>query len=244
MRLAFVDFQKLAATGDEGALVARIAVAVNNLKSGEYLLSTIRPLRVGAATASFGRALGMYVVGMEIGHLHEAFLLVDNPNNRGSSIAGSSNLLNRIAMLSPESVRDHELIKTTLDDPTERDLFNRYVERFRNRIAFHHDHGYRGHGKPTETPVTTEALSRLASRGKIGPVNVQLRSDLEQRFDFADVILDTAVCRSVWQIDEQYTGVALQTESDKVIDWIGERAKAFVGFASELCMNYIADKLV
>src|ERR1700730_11983954 len=103
--------------------------------------------------------------------------------------------------------------------------------------------GFRcGRGKPREVPIARDALKRLAAKkGKMG--RMVLSDNINScRLSFADDIMDTAVCRNVWEIDSKQVGDDLQTEADRIARWISKRARAFVVFGGELCQRYFADK--
>ena len=125
----------------------------------------------------------------------------------------------------------------------DRNKFLQYVETFRNQISFHYDTGYRGKGKARSSPLTDEALNLLASKNKTG--RIILSRDMRiSRYVFADDVIDTAVCRRVWNVPETITGESLMEAANNTIDWVNQRTKAFVGFGSELCGMYFHRMLI
>ena len=177
-------------------------------------------------------------------------LLIRNVDHKGSELTleTASTLNKYIAALSMESQQDYQKVRALIDDPEECKKFDQYVKNFRNQIAFHYDTGYI-HKKVSRLPVTTEALRRLAKSGKPGKwIRQERGSETSERdtrrFEFADKVMDTAICREVWNIGDEYTGNGLQIEADKIIIWIYGYSRVFVRFASALCMRYFDEKKI
>ena len=246
--ISFVDFGKIDNSGEEGALMMRLAIAVNNFMSTDYLFSEARQLREDRGTKDFGVGVGMLLIAIQIGYLNEALLLVANPNGPELTLDTSISLHHLLETLSPEGRQAYLNVRRLIDDPAERCFFQKRVEGFRNRAAFHYDTGYRGRS-PREVPVTTRAIKGLAKKRAVGKwIRPHRRTDLNdrdvRRFEFADTVMDTAVCREIWGIGDEVTTENLVPAADKIIDWIYDYTKSFVAFTSELCQRYFADKLV
>lgn len=227
-------------SGDEGALIVRIAIAVNNFMSGSYLMHVAKEVESKPKTRELGRGLLMYVAATQIGYLYEAMYLISHPTDPEPTLDTLPGLNRYITALSAESKKDYKLLRESIDGKDKAD-FKRYVENFRNRVSFHYDTGYRGRGSRSE-PVTTAALKRLAKTRSVGSMIASTENYLN-RFPLADDVMNVAICHEVWGIDDSLTGKDLQDIADRIIEWIVARVNAFTGFGSELCQRCIWDML-
>lgn len=246
VRRVYVDFARVRLRGEEAELMVRIAVAVNNMMSGDYLFGLIDETRAAAKTANFGRRIAQYLISVQVGHLNEGLLLVENPNDAGLTVKKADGLKRFLDGMSPEGKQRYAVVSRVLDVPSERNRLETYVRQFRNRVSFHVDVGHRGRGQRGR-PVTAAALERLAARRQVGAWDLMDHRPGERdirRFEFADLILDAAVCRDVWGIAITKSSRAVQDEADAILTWIFDLARAYVGFASELCALYFKEFVI
>ena len=125
--------------------------------------------------------------------------------------------------------------------------FKKYVENLRNRVAFHYDHGHRSTKTAPVTPVSEQAVIGLAKLGQsrqwILPERTSNENDrvLEHRFGFADRVIDYAIYRKVWEINDDLKGKDVSDEADRITALIIVWIDAYLGFASELFCIYFRD---
>src|SRR5262245_35230473 len=100
----------------------RLAIAVNNFMSGECLFEAHR-MRLNEKTKDVGLAVTMFLIAGQIGYLHEAMLLIRNPNGPELTLETASSLRPYLNALTPESQRDYQTIRHLANDPAERSKF-------------------------------------------------------------------------------------------------------------------------
>lgn len=248
-----VRYSHIKCDGAAGVLVTRLAVAVNNCMSGQYLVTSANKLKQDPKTADLGYGIALHLIGVQIGYLYEAMLILDNPKEKfeptiASAIAAGDRTICRLFdRLSAQGKTEYASLMLLKTDPTQNTKFKTYVEKFRNQAAFHYDAGHWGRHK-REKPVVASALDRLANAGKSSRwTRYSARHEAPppgaERFNFADVVMDTAVCYEIWGIDGKHKGAALRAEADLIVNWIYGHVGAFVGFGSELCNLYFSSKL-
>jgi len=232
-----ISFERITLQGEEGMFMVRLAIAVNGFISGLEFLRY-----ANKATGIRARANKAYILNVQIGYLHEAILLVENQNPNAPSLMTFPGLVKCIERLSPKSQKDYNLIRECLHGGSDRHDFIRYVVNFRNQIAFHHDAGYVS-PKGCRPPLVNVATQRLAQLHQSAIMHISPSNSKHYRFEFADGVMDMAVCRLIWEIDPTIKDRAgIQAEADRIATWIQMRSEAFVGFASELCAKYFIDK--
>jgi hypothetical protein len=239
-KISVIDFKRVQRQGPEGLLMLRFATVVNDLLSGNHFVHIAKDMKADPKTKDIGRGLGQFAIKIQIGHLYEALLLIKNANDRIEPTLDTLPRIKRhIRNLSPSAQRSYRLLRRSLPGGRDHNKFKTYVEDFRNRVSFHYDAGYRGRGKQREAPIAKDALDRLAAKSVLGRM-AQAQDLSACRFSFADDVMDTAVCRLVWRIDNKIAGEDLQKAADKIAAWVNRRAKSFVFFGGELCQRYFA----
>ncbi len=58
------------------------------------------------------------------------------------------------------------------------------------------------------------------------------------RFDFADVVLDTIVCRKLWEIP---VTVDVRAEADRIADWCFRRSVQFLDFGGDFVSRFLRE---
>jgi len=238
-----VGFQKIEQAGDEGVLMTRLAIAVNNFMSGRTLLNYSKQIRDNPATEHEGLSLGFYVLNTQIGYLYEAMYLLERPNDPTPTFATQASLKAYITKLTADGKKCYEAITSMLKGGTELAEFDKYIKRFRNTVAFHYDTGHRGRtskGNVREDPIAKSAIVRLAALDVPGPLYVGKYPF--GHFGFGDTVMDTATCRQAWGIDPKFTGDEFRKRVDEIIEWIQQKIIAFAYFGSELCLLYFREK--
>ena len=89
--------------------------------------------------------------------------------------------------------------------------FERYVRPVRNKTAFHYD--------PEQVK---SALEFRAAHHSSSLCSMTIGEDIHSsRFEFADVVLDTVVCRKLWAIP---IATDVRAEADRIADWCFKRS--------------------
>ena len=83
-RRHYVSFQKIDQAGKEGALMVRLALAVNNFVSGGHLLRYAKNLKSDDKTFEMGYGLTLFLLTGQAGYLSEAMLLIENGKNKNN----------------------------------------------------------------------------------------------------------------------------------------------------------------
>ena len=83
-KLRCIDFKRIQQAGPEGALMVRLAIAVNDFISGNYFFEMAGKMKAEPKSKDIGLALRQYSLRIQIGHLSEALLLIDNPKDKKS----------------------------------------------------------------------------------------------------------------------------------------------------------------
>ncbi len=241
-RFSYIDYQRVYNDGASGELMMRLAVAVNNFMSTEHFFGETTKLRRNKETSEYGRALAMFLVAVSAGYLYESLQLIHQPKKKGPPVTlhNPGSLKRYLDRLSPAGKDDYNLLKQLVSNPENGDYA--VIKDFRNVAAFHIDQGQRdGSG-----PLVKFGIQRLAKRRIPGVWIRPERTDQanrrdNRRFEFADKIMDVAVCRKVFGIDEHAAPEDLQNTADITTKMIITHAARFVRFASELCRGYFQD---
>jgi len=250
LRVDFVPFQRIKDKGETGVLMVRFANTVNSFSSAISLILHTKKLRDDPLTKEHGHDLMVFMLGVIIGHLSESMDLLYKSKHLSScllrkrSVASIEDagyelrpdLIYLHTRLSPEAkVALTSLIRCLPDEP-DHEKFDRCVKLYRNRVSFHIDSGLRGHDRVVES-VFSSALTRLANNNRIGKI-VRSDKDHENRFVFADVISDVAVCREIWDMPSLPRDDEFADEVEKIEDWIYERVRDYFTVSKELCFGY------
>jgi hypothetical protein len=104
-----------------------------------------------------------------------------------------------------------------LDGGKEHDDFRRLVGRIRDKVSFHYD-----------TKEIKWALERRAKGATGTTSSMTAGKDIHStRFEFADDVLDTLVCRRFWKIPPDKD---LRAEADRIGDWCFQKTLRFLEF--------------
>lgn len=252
-----ISFRKIEAAGEDGALMLRVANAVNDFRSVASLLTMTKELKDHADSdvREHGYDLMMFLLRIEMGFLSEAMLLLYHPHDPEPTLlqrtilpSGGANyecrpsLKRYLAHLSPEAYTALEELKEALPDGSKNADFERYVKKFRNRISFHYDIGHRPHN-PREKPVTQLALQRLARARSSDHITFSKNPRLN-RLSFADTVLYEAMSKEVWETSGIFGSPNFKHEIESIATWIFSLASAFTKLGTELCLHYFGEMTV
>jgi hypothetical protein len=215
----FFNFSKLAIS-DGASAVVRVAMVCNDLAIANSSLGHFKNLSSNAL--SHIRQGGMlYFVRMSCGHLREGMKNIQ--------------LIKDDVALSALVIRCHsdaQLAFAALCEclPTGRDHaeFQRYVPSVRDKTGFHYD-----------LPEVVKALEFRTKHHSNSLCAMTIGEDIHScRFDFADVVIDTIVCRKLWAIP---IAADVRTEADRIADWCCTKSIEFLTFGGDFVMRFLQE---
>ncbi len=215
----FFSFSKLANAGGASTVV-RIAMVCNDLAIANSSMGHFKNLP-SKALSHIQQGAPLYFVRMSCGHLREGMKAIQD-------------IANHLALAALVKKCDHhaqsafaglcECLPTGKDHAE----FQRYVLPVRNKTAFHYD------------PAQVEAaLEFRVMHHSNSPCSMTIGDDIHSsRFDFADVVLDTIVCRKLWEIP---VTVDVRAEADRIADWCFRRAVQFLDFGGDFVSRFLRE---
>jgi hypothetical protein len=213
----FFSFTKLAlATG--ASVVARVAMVCNDLAIANSSMGRYKAMKSNALNHVLLGAQ-MYFVRVSCGHLNEGVQIIGEV--RDHPTLGS--LLNRCSSEAQSAFTD---LCACLPKGSEHKTFERCVGWIRNRVAFHYG-----------ANDVDWALGNRANKSNPGTCSITLGEDIHSsRFEFADAILDTIVCRRLWQIPVK---ADLRAEADRIADWCFRKSLQFLVFGEDFVRRFL-----
>jgi hypothetical protein len=161
----------------------------------------------------------MYFVRVSCGHLNEGIQIIDE-------IRSHPVLAGFVDRCNSEAQSAFRNLSASLPKGSERKKFERYVGWIRNRVAFHYD----------DNDVNW-ALGNRADKMSPGTCSITLGEDIHScRFEFADAILDTIVCRRLWQIPDK---ADVRAEADRISDWCFRKSVEFLVFGEDFVRRFL-----
>lgn len=216
----FVDFQRLHSCGNSASLIIRLMMAYNDISLANQCLSKFKekhsPIR-----KHIQQGAGMYFVRLQCGHLNEAMKIIQEIRN-------DQNLSHKVKRCS-QAAQDsfNKLVKCLKGGPDYK-KFKKYVGKIRHTTVFHYD------------PVLVDrALWNRANGAKGNLSSITGGSDLSLcRFELADHIIDSIVCRLIWKIPQ---GADIRKEADLAADYGSDLCQSFITFSGEFISRYIRE---
>jgi hypothetical protein len=163
----------------------------------------------------------MYFVRLQCGHLNEAIKLIQE-------IRDDTYLYERVKPCSKAAQDSFVKLLNCLNGGSDNKKFLKYVGRIRHNTAFHYD-----------PKVIEKALADRASRPEARYSKITLGDDISLwRFELADQIVDSVVCRQIWKIPKN---ADLRKEADECADFGSDLCKALLDFSGEFIFRYIQE---
>lgn len=215
-----VDLDRLQQCGEDGEMVMRLMIAVNDINLAMVFAERVQSGELEAAKHE-ELAIRRYFIQLQCGHLSEALQLVKEVEKRPE--------LRRFIERCSHSVRDaySQLLECIPGGDKHKD-FIKYISQIRNRAIFHY------YSIPVKKAIT-DSQGRLGNRRS----TITLGSDPTLgRFDVADDIIDSIVCRQLWKIPPS---ADVQAEANRIADWGWELCQHFLCFAYELAHTYMRE---
>jgi hypothetical protein len=215
----FFNFSKLARVGGASTVV-RVAMVCNDLAIANAALGHFKSLPSNALShVRQGGAL--YFVRMSCGHLREGMRAIEDIRNSVSLSA----LVTRCDAHAQSAFAE---LGECLPQGKHCAEFQRYIPPIRNKTAFHYD-----------TKEIEAALEHRTKHHSNSPCAMTIGEDAHScRFDFADIVIDTIVCRKLWAIP--LTADA-RVEADRISDWCCTKSIEFLAFGGDFVTRFLKE---
>ena len=215
----FFSFSKLA-NADGASTVVRIAMVCNDLAIANSSMGHFKNLPL-KSLSHIQQGAPLYFVRMSCGHLREGMRTIQE-------------IVNHLVLAALDKKCDYHAQSAFADLceclPAGKDHseFQRYVLPVRNKTAFHYD--------PDQVEA---ALEFRMTHHSNSPCSMTIGEDIHSsRFDFADVVLDTIVCRKLWEIP---VTVDVRAEADRIADWCFRRSVQFLDFGGDFVSRFLRE---
>lgn len=218
----FIDLQKLHRS-DGAVMIVRLMMACNDIFIANDCLSQFMaeqaPIRKHVQKGAL-----MYFVRLQCGHLNEAMKIIQE-------IKGDVKLYDRVKHCSPLAQDSFGELVNCLKGGSQYDNFCKYIGLIRHNIIFHYDEGG---GK-----LIGRALADRSNRPETNRSKLTKGDHISlHRFELADDILDSIICRQFWKIPKD---VDLSQEANRCADFGSNLCKSLLNFGGEFIERYIQD---
>lgn len=215
----FVNLQRLNSCNNAGTII-RLMMACNDISVANQCLSQFMTEQTPIRRHVQKGAL-MYFVRLQCGHLNEAMKIIEE-------IREDPNLNDRVKHCSQTAQDLFSKLTNCLQGGTDCADFQKYVGQIRQNTAFHY----------TEKLVN-RALSDRSDRPEARISKITGGDHINLcRFELADDIMDSIVCRQIWRIPRD---ADLRQEADRSADFGSDLCKSLLGFAGEFIVRYIRE---
>jgi hypothetical protein len=212
------NFSKLA-VADGASAVVRVPMVCNDLAVANSSLGHYKKLPGSMSHIRQGGAL--YFVRMSSGHLREGIKTIQTIKNHARLSA-------LVARCAPHAQSAFAQLCECLPGGPRRSEFEQYVFSVRDKAAFHYD-----------LAEVTEALEFRRKHHANSLCSMTLGDDLHShRFEFADVLIDTIVCRKLWAIP---MSADVREEADRISDWCCTKSIEFLDFGGDFVTRFLQD---
>ena len=139
-------------------------------------------------------------------------------------------LYGRVNKCSQKSQDAFTELKNCLKGGVNHEKFKQYIMRVRHKVIFHYDN-------KNCSKYVLKALDERAKTKETRLGKVTLGNHIKfLRFELADDIIDTIVCRYIWQVPKSANFIE---EVNKVADFGADLGKCFVQFGGEYIHRYV-----
>jgi hypothetical protein len=213
----FFKFHRLA-TADGAATVVRVAMVCNDLALANSLLGHYKKIQSGMLE-HVNRGARLYLVRMSCGHLREGILAI-------SDVKDHPRLSALVTKCHPRTQAAFAALCECLAGGKDHADFVRYIKPIRDTIGFHYD-----------ANAVAWAIEDRAKRS--APFSMTIGEDINScRFEFADDLLDTVVCRKLWKIPLDKDA---RIEADRIGDWCFQKSVQFFEFGEDFVCRLLRE---
>ncbi|HKM79542.1 MAG TPA: hypothetical protein VJY15_01075 [Candidatus Acidoferrum sp.] len=215
----FFSFSRFA-NAEGASLVARVAMVCNDLAIANSAMGYFKNIESNAVS-HIRQGAPLYFVRMSCGHLREGFKVVGEIRNH----AALGDLVTKCDARVQSAFME---LSECLPMGQHHKEFTQYIKPIRDTIAFHYD-----------LSQVSSALEQRAKRSAGGLCSMTIGEDIHScRFEFADAILDTIVCRNLWKIPLDADG---RTEADRISEWCFQKSVQFLEFGGEFVRRFLKE---
>jgi hypothetical protein len=219
----FVNLQGLKSCDHAGTII-RLMMACNDLIVANLCLSQYKTeflSRQASIRKHVQMGAAMYFVRLQCGHLNEAMKII-------KEVKETPYLHDRIERCSQTAKDSFSKLNDCLQGGAGHSDFQKYVGQIRHKTVFHYDND-----------KVKEALSDRASRSEAAMSKITAGDHMSLcRFELADDILDSIVCRHLWKIPR---GADLRQEADRCADFGSDLCRSLVDFAGEFIIRFVKE---
>jgi len=213
----FIDLQRLSECKEDAVLIIQLMRAADDISIANWGLAQFKSekpniqkhVQLGACR---------YFVRLQCGHLVEGLKLIEKFNQR-------SDLLKILSKCEDHVQNAYNRLIEVLPGGSNRKKYKEWILPVRNRLAFHYD------------PSLVARALKQRSSNQVGRRSTITRgSEMSLwRFNIADEIEDTIVCRELWKIplDED-----LHAEVNKRVDFGSKLCIDFLNFVGVVAFRY------
>lgn len=223
----YIDLTRLQRLDEKASTVIRLMMACNDIALANLCLGRFIESDSGSRS-EIQHGAKMYFVKMQCGHLNEAIKIIDEIKN-------DSYLYERVSHCYEHAKDAYSKLEECLKGGKDEKKFLKYVELIRHKVAFHYNR--QNCSKLVLKALRDRASSPDSARSKItAGDHISLH-----RFHLADDILDTIVCRYIWEIPRN---VNLLQEANKISDYGSDLCLSVLVFGGDYINRFIREHAV
>jgi len=220
-----IDFAKLAAWGKPAPTVARIALVCNDLAVANSAMKHFDQME-SKSLGHIRTGAKLYFVRIQCGHLVEGIAAIEK-------VKKIPELETLVWGCSPAAQAAFQQLCACLPDGQDYEKYEGHVAALRNKVAFHYDESQ------LKRAIDDRANPGTPSRQQ---GTITAGEDIHStRFEFADYLLDSIVCRQLWKIPP---AVEVRPEADRIADWCFKKCVAFLKFGEEFVPKFLRENQV
>jgi len=217
----FIQFSKLAATGQDGVVVARLALVVNDMAEATSAMQRLDE-EAKPSTDYLRKGAKICFARLQCGHLSEGLKPI-------REIKNNPRLTSVVERCAPATQKSFQDVVDCLPGGTQHREFKAFVTSVRNKVAFHYD------------PSDVEwAIGDRASNGSANLPSLTIGEDIHScRYEFADQLLWSIVCRKLWAIPRS---ADVLTEADRISGWCFQKCLSYLRFTDEFLLRFLRER--
>ena len=219
-RTKIIDFQQLELGGEDANVVVRLMMACNDMALANQALEISMSENHPYPDKRTSRAAGMYFVRIQLSHLYEALKVIDDLRARP--------VLKRLVDSSDFRTKgSFAHLEQHLPGGKRREWFEKLIAQLRHNLGFH----YHESGSWIQWAINDRAERPGARYSSITRGDHAYR----WRFSVADAVIDSIVCRKIWEIPREKD---LEHEIGLITGEINVLFLSYVDFCGEFIWQY------
>ena len=219
----FINLESLHSSDTKSQTVIRLMMACNDISIANNCQSMFKEHQSPISSHVQKGAL-MYFVRLQCGHLNEALKVIEEIKN-------DHYLSNIIDRCSQDGKDAFAKLIACLKGGSDHRQFQKYVGQIRHNTIFHYS-----------DKLVDNALTDRASRSEAHLSKITYGDHISlSRFELADDIVDSIVCRHIWKIPRSEN---LREEADRISDFGFGLCESLLIFGGEFIYRYIKDYVI